>query len=466
MSSTTSWFEAAVRPEDVGPRLIDAVGELSADGAALVGCRVIRLRSSSPEGHWSATYLLDVCGPEPGRRRTIVAYGVLTPPGLPLPRAAAALPFGADGWQVVLPELRLHLRTEATDEGLPALSLLSDPEDARCLLEGALRAGTARYADIRLDWAKPVMVSHKPGVRATSVCRLGVVGGPADLAVVIKVHSDDQGLHADRVLRALCASPLGSSRRVILAESLGYLSDMRMSVQAHVEHRATLKDLVHQGFDDATDQAWPQLLATTRTTAAGLAELHGCGVDLGPAVTFEDELAALMRKRDKLAAVLPWLPEDRRAVLERLGSAARAMAEDPLGPAHHSFRPAQVLVVGDRVAFIDLDKFCQAEPASDLAVFTTKIRHMAVNKARASQTGEGVPVVNGTRIVRMRAADEVRAAFLSEYEQHATVSRDRIVLWEAMELFSLVLSAGKKAQHAWVESCLFMLEHHLQAHDL
>jgi Ser/Thr protein kinase RdoA (MazF antagonist) len=103
--------------------------------------------------------------------------------------------------------------------------------------------------------------------------------------------------------------------------------------------------------------------------------------------------------------------------------------------------------------FIDFDKFRQAEPASDIALFTAKLMHMGANKIGTADTA-------GMREGHVAA---VRSAFLDEYQRRAPVSADRLALWEALELSSQVLSAVKKVNREWIERCRRMLDDHLAA---
>jgi len=56
--------------------------------------------------------------------------------------------------------------------------------------------------------------------------------------------------------------------------------------------------------------------------------------------------------------------------------------------------------------------------------------------------------------------------FLGEYRRTGPLSERRLALWEALELFSLVLSASKKMLGPRTQNCVAMLERHLDFHDL
>ena len=63
---------------------------------------------------------------------------------------------------------------------------------------------------------------------------------------------------------------------------------------------------------------------------------------------------------------------------------------------------------------------------------------------------------------RLTQAEAICQLFLTEYEKHASVSRIRILLWETLDLLSLVLGSWTKLKLARLDNCLFMLERHLQ----
>ncbi len=64
------------------------------------------------------------------------------------------------------------------------------------------------------------------------------------------------------------------------------------------------------------------------------------------------------------------------------------------------------------------------------------------------------------------AVEALREAFVDQYRAAAPVSADRVAVWEALELVSLVLSASKKMLGARTENCLLMLERHLRTHGI
>lgn len=443
--------------------LNSTVAELSSGRQVLLDCRITRIRSAEADGSWTATYELDVRDGATNEQSTWALHGDLTPPGSPLPEPAlpesTGVAFGAQGWSVSLDDLRLHLQMLDPGDALPGLTLLLDPARATSYLDGLL-AGAARHAPgLPLTACVAVVVDHKPGVRAAVLCNLEYTHPErVDVphAVVIKVHDDDSGALAQSAMESLFTAGLGSGPILGLAEPLAYDADLGVSVQQFVEHDTDLKELIHRAFEEPSPEATGHLAQAMVASGAALAALHGSGVTPGEPVTFDDEFGTVRRKYAKLAAAVPTLEGLLGPAIARVEEAATAAPPDPLVPAHHSLRPAQVLVNHGGIAIIDFDKVCRAEAASDIASLTTKLLHMAMNKVEGDASASE----------REDTSIALRTAFLDEYRRAGTVSDERLALWEALELISLELSAVKKMDHTRMESCHVMIEHHLAAYGV
>lgn len=458
---TATWFENALSPDVVAARLRRDLAEFRGGSTLLVGCRITRIRSVPPEGAWTAIYELEVRNLE-AASRTVVARGRLVPPGTALPAGPAdGLSLDSEGWTCVLPELRLVLEVLALDESLPGLALLLDQDEGARLLEGVLRRADMLPADTEVSGYVPSVASHKPGVRATVLCRLGYAGSAprAPGALIVKVHSGDQGEHGHEVLTSLMGStPSGRGART--PRPVAYLPELRLSVQEHIAHEMSLKDLFHSVFDEGREAEGgsARLDATVAAAGAGLAWLH-CSASTGDVVgSWEADLASVTAKYHKLLSALPHLGGPLGSALERIAMAGERIPADASCLCHGSFHPAEVLLTDAGVAFLDFDKSGQAEPASDVGAFTTKLRHMAVNKVDSHEYD--------ARGVRESAVEALRTRFLDEYRRIAPLSEGRLAAWEALELFALVLSAAKKALAPRSDNCLKMLDHHLSTHGI
>jgi ATP-binding cassette, subfamily B, bacterial len=90
-----------------------------------------------------------------------------------------------------------------------------------------------------------------------------------------------------------------------------------------------------------------------------------------PVAMPERQLDAAIRKAELIEAVLPEQGPRLEALVSRLAGALPVPAE-PV-PAHGDFHADQLLLEGDRIAVIDLDQLCLADPALDLATYAADV---------------------------------------------------------------------------------------------
>jgi aminoglycoside phosphotransferase (APT) family kinase protein len=235
-------------------------------------------------------------------------------------------------------------------------------------------------------------------------------------------------------------------------------------VQGPIHEEQTLKNLIRSAMSSGTPEALDELHDYTRKTAAGLAALHRSGVDYGETVTWEDELAEIRELSARLGAAIPRLADAAAPLLARLEALAPEYPADPLGPAHRSFRPAQVLLHNGQIGFIDFDGFCQAEPAMDLALFMAEIKSLGLSKSHRDKDDEAMD--QETRLARIAQLEALCEAFLDEYTARAPVSRQRIMLWESLDLLNVVMGSWTKIKPERIYNTMFLLERHIRASGL
>ncbi|MEZ4707997.1 MAG: phosphotransferase [Caldilineaceae bacterium] len=470
------WLTNAMTSDAVAAGLTQHVAEFASGQLTLIDCEIDRLRLRDGETFWSGICRLTLADAAAAESRTESLFCVLIPDGQPEPEAPTKnAPFGAENWRCYLPELRLELSVQPQGAKLEALDDLTDPETARRLLENSIRAsGNPAYRNLHIDACEPQIMRYKPGSRCTILYHLDYASTMATennwpKVVVAKTHHGDKGKIAYDGMVALWESPLRTSGAVTIAEPLAYFPESRVLVQGPIHEEMTLKELVQNVLaDDGADADQMELLHDyLRKTARGLAELHRCGAYCGEVVTWEDELAEVQEGRETLDTVLPHLTIFADELIEHLQQAAQAHPADGLAPAHRSFRPAQVLLHKGDIGFIDFDGFCQAEPAMDIALFMTTVKNMARIKHKEDDgAAANAATMSAAQVERLEKAEAICTFFLTEYEKHATASRTRIMLWESLQLLSLLLGSWKKLKLDRLVYCQFMLERHLERHGL
>ncbi|MGH8893213.1 MAG: phosphotransferase family protein [Actinomycetes bacterium] len=433
---------AAVRAE-----LASVIPEARAGVLDVLACEASRLRLKGE--HWAGHYAVTVRrGEDPGPQ-VIRLSGTTAAPGEDGPEPSTPhVAFGDPAWHARLPVLGLTLRTEPPDAGLPALPVLTHPERARDLLERSIRGAGPGYDGFRLVGCAPRVVRYKPGSRCTVLYHLDyppeLTGHSWPEVVVAKTYHGDKGRVAWSGMRALWESPMASSD-VAIAEPLAFLDELKVLVQGPIREETTLKELIRRSLAEWTPESRAELSRAIRRTAAGLAALHGCGVLHGELVTWEDELAEVREMVDRVAVRVPTLAGAAEPTLRRLAELAAVEPAQPARPAHRSFRPDQVLLGGGEVGFIDFDGFCQAEPALDIALFRSSAKELGWSPAHTD--------------ILAGITDE----FVAEYDRHGLVSRQRVALWETLDLFTRILRCWIKVKPEKLPAAKAALETELAA---
>jgi hypothetical protein len=112
-----------------------------------------------------------------------------------------------------------------------------------------------------------------------------------------------------------------------------------------------------------------------------------------------------------------------------------------------------VPIAADKVGLIDFDDFCMSEPAMDVGLF-----YAGVFDSGMSVEGGLGPGAEA----RLALLDSVAETFLSEYERHAPISRERVMLWAGVDFLKHGLQCWTKVKPAGPAKDMLLLEHHLR----
>lgn len=458
------WLAAGMRGEIVADALVRNVPELASGELRLLACVPERLRSKEDE--WLARYSLTVVGADEQPREVVLVGSLWAPTRsamLPTAYVATNTPLGEPDWWCWLPDVRLELHAQEVDPALPALPVLTQPEQAADLIQSVLREAGHPAT---VAFCEPDVVRYKPGSRCTVVVHVEyaeppTVPSPPDV-VVLKTHQGDKGQTAWAAMTALWDNPDAWSDRVALAEPLAFLPEERILVQGPVPEDRTLKELAREAITDGSPAAIERFREELVKTAAALAGIHRTRVRYGRTATFEDELEEVSEVVARLDRTVPNLARAAAPLVERLGQLSRAMPAEGVVPAHHDFRPAQVLLHDGRVGFIDFDGACMAEPALDLGRFRAKLRDIGVSTV----TADGGRLEPAALARNFALLDDLCEHFLDAYLSHARVSRTRVVLWETCDLLTAMLHAWTKVRLARLEPRMAVLVNQLRTGGL
>lgn len=445
-----AWLLAGADGERVGATLRATTPELADGEWALTACEPkLRLKAGDS---WMAAYRLRLVDPH-GDERVVRVVGTYRPGAGDSERPAEVVgSIGTPEWRATMPALGLDLRTEQADEGLPALPELTDAERARALISATMRGPDA----VRIERCEPEVMRYKPGSRCTVRYHLEYEpGSEGPHMVVAKTYRGDKGANAYRGMAALADAGIPPST-VALAEPLAYLPGLRVLLQGPVDEQETLKALVKRTVAEGGPAAFERLREEVAKAASGLVAVHSSGIAHGETVTWEHERDDVADLAERVAAAVPELDGVGRPYLDALSTMADAHPSDPPGPAHRSFRPAQVLLADGGISFIDFDGLCTAEPAIDVALFRVSLRDAGMRVPDAA--GGGTATAD-----RLEALDAVCDHFLDRYRAERPVSMARVALWEGLYLLTSVLHCWTKIKPAVLTGRMATLERYLAA---
>ena len=141
-----------------------------------------------------------------------------------------------------------------------------------------------------------------------------------------------------------------------------------------------------------------------------------------------------------------------------LASTRRDAVRSP-GPHAPNFRPAQILMSGEDIAFLDFDGFCRAEPGLDLALFRTTFCDLAL-RAVEDETQTLDPDVRQRYLADL---DGLCESFLSGYREVADIAEPRLALWDALTSAKDILDCWRKVKFEHLDRRIEFLRRRLAA---
>jgi hypothetical protein len=466
------WMMAARDPDRICAAFAHAIPEFRSGQLILHECDSSNIRYKSE--NWTGFFEITVSKPGESTTTKIDLQGVLSAPGVISSRPPLIEnSLGSKEWHAVIPELNLELWTKQPEAVLSALEMLTDPEQSRQYLMSRIRAGSPAYQDLQIQACHPKVARYKPGSRCTIVYNLEYPPG-ADVQqrwpelVVAKTYRKEKGENAYESMRAFWNSPLSSGTIVKIAEPLAYDAEMKVMIQGPIRQEMTLKELTVIAVKAGTVEAFDELTDAMRKTARGLAELHKSGTELSTLYGWENDEAQTRESIEDLSVSIPQLAAAGIPFLERLSNLEAGSLPDPLIPSHGTFRPAQVLMYHGEIGFIDFDSCCKAEPAKDLGLFLCAFLRAGMATVNFDDIEvNSEPLDDAARLARFERLIDVSEKFLDEYERcYMPVNRRRVALFEALELFILILHAWTKIKVRELRDIMFVLEHFLQAYKI
>jgi hypothetical protein len=257
-------------------------------------------------------------------------------------------------------------RRFADDPSLPGLAIAADGEAMLDRLRDAFDPGT------RVLVCAVSPVRYQPGARC--VLRYTLRADGVAFSAFGKLFAEDVEHHA-AILSALDHSGAERPEMPRIPGPLAVWPDLGLVVQPAVSGDSLTSA--------AMDRSVPASVRGERMHAAGrgLGAFHTGVTAPGPVRTWEDDLEELAAYRSLFAHLTPDLATPTDDLARRLRELARTLPEPPRTASHGAFRTDQVVVAADGgLAFVDLDGYCWADPARDLANVLSYLEWRAIRE--------------------------------------------------------------------------------------
>ena len=242
------------------------------------------------------------------------------------------------------------LRSPA-DPSMPQLARLSNPATLATLLETFTGP----------SYSRPVVraVRYRPGQRHVLVAQ-----GPRGPAVYVKTDRDDSGARAVPAARFFAAALERRSISARVAEPLGHASQERASLWWQAPGRPATA-LVAKGRTAAPVAA----LAGRVARVIHDSPTAGTAPDALGLRDVQAEAAAALRAGEHITALLPAVGRTYRGLVGVVLDELDRLPGEPVTLVHGDLKADNLLVDGDLLSVLDLDRVRWAEPALDLGKF-------------------------------------------------------------------------------------------------
>ena len=461
LAQPADWLIAIEDLDRLRADLERSIPELASGELRLVKCKFKRAHIAN--GTYTSLCRLTIEDKDGGASHDVDVHGVLVLPWMDPPdQPPGGAGFEELDWHCFLPDLRWDVSLEPADTALPAMPSLTDPDLSRTLIEGALHAAGGDLADIAIERCTPTVMRYREGRRCTIRYELEYAADERQDhwpdGMIAKVYEGDEGRATFDAMSSLWSSPMRESSTVRIAAPLAYIPGQNVMLQGLVPGERSMKELIKKSaFKDGLEAGFEQLAPLVRKAGRGLGELHTSGALSGPVVTWDHQVDEVRHAGAELASVVPTLAGAMEPLVSRLEVLRDVVPAGPLVPTHRSFRPAQILVDHDDIAFIDFDGTCQSEPGLDLALFRTTLCDLSL---RALEVDDQPMSAEEQAAGQMRL-DELCAIFLDGYLEVAEYSTERLALWDLLTSAKDILDCWRKIKFEHLERRMRFLHHKL-----
>jgi len=169
----------------------------------------------------------------------------------------------------------------------------------------------------------------------------------------------------------------------------------------------------------------PQAADVARRIVGAVHKLHNANVPTKRRHTIADELTILDDRLTKLVDTQPRLKRRIETLLCQCHELGAGLSGAPCCGIHRDFYPDQVIVDGDRVTLLDMDLYCQGDPALDIGNFRAHLTEQSFRshgRPNALEDAEFALEDEFARLAGKNAAIRARAYTMLSLARHIFIS--------------------------------------------
>lgn len=282
-------------------------------------------------------------------------------------------PSGGAAWSTIgvveITPNGLSHRLFMDDPGLPSLVTAIDPlEMLRRFNE--LLGGPGKRDGVEMK--RLVTVRYKPGLHCVFRYELDTPLG--EQVFYGKLYAEDSA----RLMQMETSLFQASQERLDMPRiphPMIYWPDIRLLVQPAVINGDELKSYAFDTInEESTREEW------IHRAGAYIGVLHTSGLTAETSRTFTDEIHDLHEYSVMVNKINPQLGIRFEETIDEVLAFAHGLSEPVMVPSHGALRTDQFIIQNDALVMIDLDGFCQANPARDVGNFLAYLCWKAIRQ--------------------------------------------------------------------------------------
>jgi len=255
------------------------------------------------------------------------------------------------------------------DPKLPWLTIAIDPvEMHRRFAE--LLGGPGKQDGIELK--KLMTIRYKPGLHCVFRYELNTPVGEQVFFGKLFAEEGDRLMEMETNLFHASQERLDMPR---IPHPMIYWPDLRLLVQPAVSKGLELRNYA---FDTSQDEGSRERWIYRAGAYTGV--LHASGVPSEKRRTFKDEMDDLHEYSEMVTKVNPKFGTRFEEAIAEVLARAKDLSEPAMVPSHGALRTDQFIIQNDYLVMIDLDGFCQANPARDVGNFLAYLCWKAIRQ--------------------------------------------------------------------------------------